>query len=397
MTLPRALPAAAAGLVVLVLVSFLPPVDFVDRPVPADVRLYETFGERMVAGEIPYSDFYVEYPPGSIPAFLAPAPADGYATAFRFEMWALGAAAVALVAFVLAKTAAGPLRLYGGPVAAALAPLPLRQVFFDRYDLWPAALVVAALAALVAGRGRLGGAALGVGAAAKVFPAALLPLALLHRGRRAGLGFFAAGALVTLPFAVLGPGGFRFTTLQQLKRPLQIESLGGSLLLVADRLGVADVDVVNSYGSHNVAGPAGIAVAGLQLLLLAAALVAVWALFAHGPRDDSRLLAAAAASLAAFVAFGKVLSPQYLIWLAPVVPLAAAPVWLPGFFAAAVLTQLWFPDRYGELVTGGDVAWIVLARNVVLVLLFAALLAGLRRPVPFFLDVRDLRTGRAGT
>lgn len=220
-----------------------------------------------------------------------------------------------------------------------------------------------------------GGAALGVGAAAKVFPAALLPLALLHRGRRAGIGFLTAGVLVTLPFAVLGPGGLRFTTLQQLKRPLQIESLGGSLLLVAD------ADVVNSYGSHNVAGVAGPVVAALQLVLLAAALVAVWTLFARGPRDDARLLTAAAASVAAFVAFGKVLSPQYLIWLAPVVSLAAAPVWLPavgGFFGAAVLTQLWFPDRYGELVHEGPVSWIVAGRNLVLAALFVVLLLGLR-------------------
>jgi hypothetical protein len=373
MLLRRAAPAAALGIAVFALVAFLPPVDMLDRAVPADLRLYETFGGRMVDGEIPYDDFYVEYPPGSIPAFFVPALADGYATAFRLEMWALGAAAVALVAFVLARSGAGRLRLYGGPLAVALAPLPLRHVFFNRYDLWPAALVVVALAGFVAGRGRLGGAALGVGAAAKVFPAVLLPLAW----RRSGVACVAAGLLVALPFAVLGPGGLRFTTLQQLKRPIQIESLGGSLLLLAD------ADVVNSYGSHNIAGAAGKALAAVQLALIAAALVAVWTLFARGPRDPTRLLTAAAASVVAFVTFGKVLSPQYLIWLAPVVPLVAASVWVPavaGFFGAAVLTQLWFPDRYGELVAGGSVAWLVLARNVVLVLLFAVLVLGLRTP-----------------
>lgn len=373
MVVRRAAPAAALGIAVFALVAFLPPVDMLDRAVPADLRLYESFGERMVDGEIPYDDFYVEYPPGSIPAFFVPALADGYATAFRLQMWALGAGAVALVAFVLARSGAGRLRLYGGPLAVALAPLPLRQVFFDRYDLWPATLVVVALAGLVAGRGRFGGAALGVGAAAKVFPAVLLPLVW----RRSGVAFVAAGLLTALPFAVLGPGGLRFTTLQQLKRPIQIESLGGSLLLLAD------ADVVNSYGSHNIAGAAGKALAAVQLLLMAAALVGVWTLFARGPRDPARLLTAAAASVVAFVAFGKVLSPQYLIWLAPVVPLAAASVWVPavaGFFGAAFLTQLWFPDRYGELVAGGSVAWLVLARNVVLVLLFAVLVLGLRAP-----------------
>ena len=37
-----------------------------------DVPLYQSFGNRMEAGEVPYRDFRVEYPPGSLPAFLLP-------------------------------------------------------------------------------------------------------------------------------------------------------------------------------------------------------------------------------------------------------------------------------------------------------------------------------------
>jgi uncharacterized membrane protein len=384
--LRRSLPAAGLGVAVLAIVALSPPVDFLDRDVPADLRLYESFGERMVAGEIPYRDFYVDYPPGSVPAFFVPALADGFPTAFRLEMFALAGVCVALVAVVLARTGAGTLRLYAAPLAAALAALPLRQVFFDRYDLWPTALLVAGLAAFVLGRPGTGGAALGVGAAAKIFPLVALPLVLVRRSRHeAVVGLLVAGAVVTLPFAALGPGGVRFTMLQQVKRPIQIETLGGSLLLVADRLGLTDVGVVLSYGSHNIAGRIGSTVAAVQLVLLVAALVAVWLLHARGPRNDGRLLTAVAASTVAFVVFGKVLSPQYLIWLAPIVPLAASSVWLPAvgtFFGAAVLTQLWFPSRFGELVREGDVAWIVAGRNLVLVALFVALLVGLRPSRP---------------
>lgn len=368
---------ALIGLAVLALVSFLPPVDLLDREVPADLRLYETFGDRMVDGELPYRDFFVEYPPGAIPAFLVPTLTDGYVTAFRLQMWVLTAIAVVLVAVILARTGAGPLRLYGGPLAVALAPLPLRQVFFDRYDAWPAALLVAGLAAFVAARPRLAGAALGLGAAAKVFPA----VALLVRLRREVVAAFAvAGAVVVLPFLALGPGGLRFTALQQLERPLQVETLGASLLLVAGRIGLGNVDVVTSYGSQNIAGAAGRVAAALQLAVLAAALVAVWLLYRRGPQTGERMLTAASAATVAFVAFGKVLSPQYLIWLALVVPLASARVWLPavvGFFGAAVLTQIWFPSRYGELVAEGGIAWVVAVRNVVLVALFGVLVLGL--------------------
>ena len=37
-----------------------------------DVPLYQSFGDRIVDGEVPYRDFRVEYPPGSLPAFVLP-------------------------------------------------------------------------------------------------------------------------------------------------------------------------------------------------------------------------------------------------------------------------------------------------------------------------------------
>src|SRR5262245_15676174 len=37
-----------------------------------DVPLYQSFGDRMTDGQVPYRDFRVEYPPGSLPAFLLP-------------------------------------------------------------------------------------------------------------------------------------------------------------------------------------------------------------------------------------------------------------------------------------------------------------------------------------
>jgi hypothetical protein len=83
------------------------------------------------------------------------------------------------------------------------------------------------------------------------------------------------------------------------------------------------------------------------------------------------------------VAFGKVLSPQFLIWLVPLVPL----VWgRRGIVASAVLaaalvvTQLWFPYRYWELALEFDepASWLVLARDLLLVGLTLLLVAAAR-------------------
>src|SRR5204863_3074732 len=84
------------------------------------------------------------------------------------------------------------------------------------------------------------------------------------------------------------------------------------------------------------------------------------------------VLGLAASAVAAFLAFGKVLSPQFLIWLIPLVPLvrgrrgvAASAVLL----VALVLTQLWFPYRYWRLALQQDAisSWLVFARDIVLV------------------------------
>jgi hypothetical protein len=111
----------------------------------------------------------------------------------------------------------------------------------------------------------------------------------------------------------------------------------------------------------------------------------VWALVARGPFSPARLAAASAAAVVAFVTFGKVLSPQFLIWLVPLVPLVlgrrgVAAAALLG--AALVTTHLWFPRGYWDLVALEWQAWLVLARNLVLVALAAVLLVATARREP---------------
>jgi hypothetical protein len=79
-------------------------------------------------------------------------------------------------------------------------------------------------------------------------------------------------------------------------------------------------------------------------------------------------------SVAAFA--GKVLSPQFLLWPAPLLVLAGSTVAAALFTGALVTTNLLFPDRYGGLLAGheGEI-WLLVARNALLVAALAALLA----------------------
>jgi hypothetical protein len=101
----------------------------------------------------------------------------------------------------------------------------------------------------------------------------------------------------------------------------------------------------------------------------------VWQRFARGPATPERLTIHAAAVLVAFVALGKVLSPQFLIWLLPVVVLVRRWDATLLLVAALVLTQLWFPFRYWDLVREFDplASWLVVARDAVLVALLVVL------------------------
>ncbi len=138
----------------------------------------------------------------------------------------------------------------------------------------------------------------------------------------------------------------------------------------------------SSHGSQNLAGAGPDTLAVALSLLQLAALLATWILFARGPATRERLLLASAAALVAFVAFGKVLSPQFLIWLIPVVPLVYGRRGLTASLllgVALVVTQLWFPYRYWDLALhfGALESWLVLVRDLVLVALFVYLARGL--------------------
>ena len=349
-----------------------------------DTPVYEHYGDAIVHGaRVPYRDFGVEYPPAALPVFAAPSLVAGrgdfdrYRAAFETLMLLCGGIAAALVGLVVTE------RRIAATLLAGLAPLALGPVVLSRFDLWPAMLSVAGLAALVTGRKRLACAVLGVAFAAKIYPGVLVPLALVHVWRRHGrreafacAGTAAAAGLAWfVPFLVVAPHGVWSSIAGQATRPLQIESLGAALLLAAHQSFGLPVAQVVSHGSDNLGGGAAHALATVQGVVAPLALLALWIAYARGPATRERLLRYAAACVCAFVVFGKVLSPQYLIWLIPLVPLVRSTrAWIL-FVAALVLTQLWFPRHYLDLAYGFDAraSWLVLARDLTLLALLLVL------------------------
>jgi len=391
--------AAAVGLVALAVFgaawallhrSFYRHDQIVDTPV------YQRYGDAMLDGQVPYRDFRVEYPPAALPVFLLPAIGDGhdertYRRNFERLMVVCGLLAIAGVAIALSALGAEPDRLLAALGFVALAPLALGSVILTRFDLWAAALLVVGLAAVLADRRRTGLGVLGLAAATKIFPIVVVPPALAYVWRRYGrrealvCGALFAGvvALCFLPFVLLSPGGVWDSLHRQAERPLQIESLGSSFLLLAHQFGVWTVHLNLSHGSQNQGGSLADALAAGQSVVQALVVIVLWVAFARGPATKERLVRYSAACVVAFIAFGKVLSPQFLIWLIPLVPLVRGRRGLAASAVLAVallLTQLWFPYRYWRLVFQHDAiaSWLVLARDLVLVALLAVLVFPVR-------------------
>jgi hypothetical protein len=374
----------ASGVAILLACSLPPPSRLLSRPDPGDVEVYFNYAQRTFDGQVPYRDFYLEYPPGALPVLLAAGPADrGYDDRFRILMLAVGVATVILLARALFLAGANAAELAAGVLLLATLPLTLNPgLVFERYDLWPAALVLLAVIALLRGSRMLGLAALGVGAAAKVYPLALVPIVLLSRRGRTHMVrdlavVAAAGLALVLPFALIAPRGIGHVGKLLVERPLHVESLGASVLLAAHRLGLYEPTIYFSIGqSWDLAGPAASAVAAIGSLAQVVALVAVWFFFARGPRGPRELLLASAAAVVAVVTFGKIFSPQFLVWVVAAVPLALGrvmPFVLATTVTAILLTHYVYEYGYYELLDAGRVSWVMVARNLAMVALFLSL------------------------
>ncbi|MFN8622374.1 MAG: glycosyltransferase family 39 protein [Chloroflexota bacterium] len=350
-----------------------------------DTPVYRDLARAIVGGAMPYSGVAIDYPPVSLPMFLLPQVLGGGTEAgYNAVFDALMVGSGALIAFLVVVLTR--LRVIPGAHRWAafglvvLSPLLIGPIILTRFDLWPGLLALLALAAALGRRTRIGAVLLALAIGAKVWPVVLVPLLLAfawrQRGRREAVITAVVGvvalAIVIVPFLVAAPDGMLRTLSDQLIRPLQVESLGAALLFAGHALVSLPLSVSTSHGSQNLDGDGATWLAIASTVVMVVGLLYVWIRFARSAGDVARFVTASAAAVAVFVAFGKVLSPQYVIWLIPIVPLVPRRRGLiaMGFLAAAMLLTVgYFPAGYQGLV--GDLAargsFILLGRDLALV------------------------------
>jgi hypothetical protein len=352
-----------------------------------DTFLYDRYADAVLAGGRPYLDVAIEYPPGVLPAILAPQLAGGdpgqYRLAFVVVCLLLDAAVLAAVLRLARRTG----RVLTGAWVWVLGVALLGPLAFLRLDLLPTAAAVWAVERGTARRWGTAGALLGYGAAAKVFPGLLAVPALAaavagpagSAPRRSAVRLVVGGVLGGLAtLALAGPGVVamaRSVLGYHLERGIQIESVWATPLLVAARLG-APVRPLEVFGAWHVDGWIAPAVEQVATAGALAALAAGTWLTVRAVRTDPEggMAAGLCATILLLLATGSVLSPQYVVWALGLGGAALAATGLPLrrpvllLLPVALATQVVYPVLYEQLLGLGRRALLALAlRNALLV------------------------------
>jgi uncharacterized membrane protein len=344
-----------------------------------DVTHFPPRAQEWIDGKLPYKDVKFEYPPLAVPLIGLPqlAKVGSYKLGFGLIQLAFALALMALCALAARLTGGDERR---AALAIAITPFLAGALMRGYFDLAPIALTVAALVAILSERVRLGFALLGLAVMTKGFPLVVAPVALawlIGRGerRQAIEGAATLAAVVAVLGGIvlaLSPGGAWYAIHYQTARPLEIESTPATLLYVVDLVFGQRGRTFGSYGSINL-GHAG---SGALTVLFGLLLVAAIALLTYRASRDGQprtLVLAGLVAVASFAAFGKVFSPQYVVWLFPLIALGAAwgEWWIAGLAAiATVLTKIEFPGLFNDLVGRRNATLVVVTeRNFAVVLL----------------------------
>ncbi len=362
-----------------------------------DVNLFFEYARAWNAGLTPYVNFEPEYPPGAMLVFRLPhllRHGIGYTTAFAYEMAAFDLACCLLVlAWARRLAGRGDARFAAWAVALyLLLSTALFPVIYARFDLAPAALAIAALFLAYVQREAWGATLLGIAGTVKLWPFALIPLWWIRSYREGGFrqvakatAFMVLGTLIVL--APFWRGGLAIANFLQYHsaRGLQVGSTWASISFLLDLLGWVPAHPEHNYGAFHVEGPAAAYLLPVSTvaLLVASALPALrgYQLGVGTERDRAGIigLRLATATILGFIIGSKVLSPQFMLWLVPFLPLVATG-WQLAILAllAAALTTVEYPYMSAalEMREPGHIeaVFAVLTRNVCLIALYVALL-----------------------
>ncbi len=373
-----------------------------------DLPLYRLWAQQAIHGYWPVFDFPWVYPAGALaPIMLSIAAGPYLFQALWLILMAAGNfAAIAALTGGFRRIADYPAAWYWLLIQVLLAPVSML-----RLEGAAAPLAIAGLV-LLARRPAVAGALIAAATWIKVWPIAIAAAAVtvLRTRWRVVAGGLALTAGVVAAVAVGGGirNLFSFATIQS-DRALQLEAPIATPWVWGAVLRVPGAAIRQNYelATREVSGPGVYAAGEFVTLLMPVVFLGIvallWMARSRAARErrltpalEQRLVLRGSFALAAtLIVFNKVGSPQYMLWIAPIVAVGVMVDprgWRRIAIAvavASVLTSLVFPILYMPLVDAQPVpAFVLLLRNLIVVALFVESVvwlwraAAARVPVP---------------
>jgi hypothetical protein len=253
-----------------------------------------------------------------------------------------------------------------------------------RFDLVTAALTLGAVILAAKARWKWAFALLALGTLLKFYPVVLIPPLLIAQQmqesgkwnfwrRWSGLGVFVAVCAGVMAFSLvlnvadtLNPFRYFFA------RPIQVESFPATLVWLGSLAGYP-LQYEFTFQSLNVVSALSSKISVLSTVCLAAGLVYTFWLQWRGKID---IFMSSLLTLLIVMVAGKVLSPQYLIWVAPFIAYVGKAnwKWLVSWGSVAILTTIIFPFVYVDLPHIIKYYPLVLVRDLLMLAIVLALL-----------------------
>ncbi len=365
------------------------------RKIPPQAPVAES-GPIRIPPQMPYRDFFVEYPPlALLPTLLARALGHDFHS-FRVIFALLTGLATALsllFSCLILRKLPGPWNWPQLLFLSLLAIPGIGLVLSGRLDIFPACLTVVALWAWLNSRIVLSALILATAVMLKIYPFILFPLLLIKEfnaknWRRFFLAlsiFFGALVLINLPLFHLSQGEYLQAFLYHARRPIEIESLYANAMMLQQVYWEIPAKVFFTYGSMNISNSSQGIYEALSKILPFLFFFEIYFFYFYRLRkapDDpylqNREVNLFVLLILAFLLTSKVFSAQYILWLFPLAFLCAVPrprITALLFVILCALTQLIYPFFFLDLIAVKPLGIGLLSiRNILFLLMFFLLL-----------------------
>jgi uncharacterized membrane protein len=319
---------------------------FYDYYAPTPGAIEKIISQNILSGQIPYVDFECEYPPVALLIFLIPGlifrTLTPYYIAFTVEMLLFDVLAIYLIIYISKRINIS--KVHALAVYTLLIAITAGPIATQRYDIVPAVMVLASVAAFIGGKNKTAWGVLALGVMAKIFPIVVAPLFAIwllikkqYSQLAKGIAVFGGVILLTvIPWLIIEPQSLWSMFSYHLERGLHAESTYGSLVLLGQLFGWTQVDYDFNFGSFNITSALADNLAHSSFYIMAAVLLAIYGLFAYQlykqrkndkdmaslqVEEETLLMRYVALAVMAFLLFNKVFSAQYMIWICPLIPL----------------------------------------------------------------------------